>query len=75
MQNIVSPLMLYFARHAFLYLITVLVILIFVASLSELVEYNKQISNFIDDSFYICLKMVIWILKAFITIFNTSYTK
>ena len=60
MQNIVSPLMLYFAKHAFLYLITVLVILIFVASLSELVEYNKQISNFIDDSFYICLKMTLY---------------
>jgi len=60
MNFILSPLMIYFARHAFSYFITILVILSFVVSLSELVEYNKQISNLIDESFYLCLKMTLY---------------
>ena len=40
MNFILSPLMYYFTRHAFLYFVTVLSILCLIASLSELVEYN-----------------------------------
>ena len=60
MNFILSPLMYYFTRHAFLYLITVLSILCLIASLSELVEYSKQMPNLVDNSFYICLKMTLY---------------
>ena len=60
MQYLFSPLMFYFLRHAFLYFITILLALSFITSLSELIEYNKQISTFINDSFYICLKMTLY---------------
>lgn len=60
MNFILSPLMYYFTRHAFLYFSTVLSILCLIASLSELVEYNKQIPNLVNNSFYICLKMTLY---------------
>ena len=60
MNFILSPLMYYFTRHAFLYFVTVLAILCLIASLSELVEYSKQIPNLVDNSFYICLKMTLY---------------
>ena len=60
MNFILSPLMYYFTRHAFLYFVTVLSILCLIASISELVEYSKQMPNLVDNSFYICLKMTLY---------------
>ncbi len=60
MNFILSPLMYYFTKHAFVYLTTVLTILCLIASLIEIVEYSKQIPNLIENSFYICLKMTLY---------------
>ena len=60
MNYLFSPLMVYFFKHASLYFFTILIILCFITSLSELIEYSKQTSHFKSDAFLICLKMTLF---------------
>ena len=59
MYYLFSPLMIYFLRHASVYFFTILMILCFITSLSEFIEYSKQTSHFKNDAFYICIKMTL----------------
>ena len=68
MNYLFSPLMFYFLRHAFIYFTTILIILCFITSLSELIEYSKQASHFKNEAFYIGLKMTL--LKVPVNIQN-----
>ena len=49
MNYILSPLMLYFSRHALLYYFLSLFILSFIVCLSELIEYEKLTSHIYND--------------------------
>ena len=60
MNYLFSPLMLYFLRHASIYFFSILLVLSFITSLSELIEYSKQTSHFKSDAFLICLKMTLY---------------
>ena len=60
MNYIFSPLMLYFFRHASIYFFSILMVLGFITSLSELLEYSKQTSHFKSDAFLICLKLTLY---------------
>ena len=60
MNYIFSPLMFYFFRHASIYFFSILIVLGFITSLSELIEYSKQTSHFKSDAFLICLKLTLY---------------
>ena len=60
MNYIFSPLMLYFFKHASIYFFSILIVLSFITSLSELIEYSKQTSHFKSDAFFICLKLTLY---------------
>ena len=60
MNYFFSPLMFYFFRHASIYFFSILMLLSFITSLSELIEYSKQTSHFKSDAFLICLKLTLY---------------
>ena len=60
MNYFFSPLMFYFFRHASIYFFSILIVLGFITSLSELIEYSKQTSHFKSDAFLICLKLTLY---------------
>ena len=60
MNYLFSPLMFYFFRHASIYFFSILIVLGFITSLSELSEYSKQTSHFKGDAFFICLKLTLY---------------
>ncbi len=59
MNYILSPLMLYFSRHALLYYFLSLFILSFIVCLSELIEYEKLTSHIYNNSLIFSLKMTL----------------
>ena len=52
--------MFYFFRHAAIYFFSILLILSFITSVSEFIEYSKQTSHFKSDAFFICLKLTLY---------------
>ena len=58
MNYLYSPLVFYFARHAFIYYFSSIIILSFIVCLSELIEYGKLTSN-IENNFLFNLKMTL----------------
>ena len=60
MNYLFSPLMFYFLRHASVYFFSILLLLSFITSLSELIEYSKQTSHFKSNAFLICIKMTLY---------------
>ena len=59
MNYLYSPLVFYFARHAFLYYFSSIIILSFIVCLSELIEYGKITSNIETSGFLFNFKMAL----------------